>query len=301
MEISDLSPEEIELLQRPGLEVVTDFVNNTITQTTGQNEDKIMSQKAVTDAINSRATIIDLNTAIYNEVSRTEETYQPIGDYATNTRVTNVETDLNTENARATTVENDLQAQIDALATGAKVTLTASPATIYKNTNTTVTLTASITNLPTSTITIFDGDNVLITNDNVTTVSTTQTVNLLTTTKQYRAKAVNGNLALFATYTINARYPIYYGFGSSYTGISNKLSARTSALGNYPKCTATANNQHFYIIVPPDISAISQFTMGGAPYVMNMTNRTIGGISNYKVYESGAVYNTGAEVTVTAS
>lgn len=87
MELSDLTPEEIALLQEPGKQVVTEFVNNTITQETGQNVDKIMSQKAVTDILNSKATISQVTSAITNEINRADNTYQPKGDYATNTTV----------------------------------------------------------------------------------------------------------------------------------------------------------------------------------------------------------------------
>lgn len=87
MELQDLSPEEIELLQEPGKEVVTEFVNNTLVQQTGQNTDKIMSQKAVTDELNLKATKSELSAAINNEVLRANNTYQLKGDYATNSTV----------------------------------------------------------------------------------------------------------------------------------------------------------------------------------------------------------------------
>lgn len=103
-------------------------------------------------------------------------------------------------------------------------------------------------------------------------------------------------------HTLNARYPIYYGFGSSPESVAvdaNKLSARTSAAGTYNDM-ATADGQHFYILVPTDINALSNFTMGGAPYVMNSSTKNIDGI-NYRIYTSGAVYNSGATVSVVAS
>lgn len=59
MELSDLTPEEIELLQRPGKEVVEDFMNNVIVQTTGNNQDKLMSQDCVTKELR----LIDLVTS----------------------------------------------------------------------------------------------------------------------------------------------------------------------------------------------------------------------------------------------
>lgn len=59
MELSDLTPEEIELLQRPGKQVVEDFMNNAIVQTTGNNQDKLMSQDCVTKELR----LIDLVTS----------------------------------------------------------------------------------------------------------------------------------------------------------------------------------------------------------------------------------------------
>lgn len=94
MELSDLTPNDIALLQEPGKQLVTEFVNTTIVQETGQNTDKLMSQKAVTDELADKASTSALNTAISNEVYRANNTYQTKGDYATNTRVAIVEGDL---------------------------------------------------------------------------------------------------------------------------------------------------------------------------------------------------------------
>lgn len=124
MELSDLSPEEIALLQEPGKQVVTEFVNNTITQETGQNTNKIMSQKAVTDALNTKATVSQVTSAITNEVQRADLTYQPKGDYATNTTVSANKTDadnkitavnerIDTTNANVATNAETIQNEIE--------------------------------------------------------------------------------------------------------------------------------------------------------------------------------------------
>ena len=94
MELSDLTPEEIEILQRPGKEVVTKFINNTMTQSTGDDPEKIMSQKATTDALNTKASKSELSAAVENEVLRANEAYQPKGDYATNTKVDNLQDEV---------------------------------------------------------------------------------------------------------------------------------------------------------------------------------------------------------------
>ena len=100
--------------------------------------------------------------------------------------------------------------------------------------------------------------------------------------------------------------PRYHGFGKSYTDVmvaANKLSPAASANGRYPKLTCQSSQMRYYIIIPLDEGGYpvpSQFTMGGAPYVMNKTEVSVGHVE-YAVFESGSVYNTGAEVEVTVS
>ena len=120
---------------------------------------------------------------------------------------------------------------------------------------------------------------------------------------------------------MSARYSIIYGFGNANdtgsisevtinncsniigngTTTSHRLSARTSAATTYSG-TASANSVHFYILVPTDINNgnLSTFTMGGAPYVMNNKSVEINGVA-YKMYRSGAIYNSGASVSIAAS
>lgn len=94
MELSNLTPEEIEILQEPGKEVVTEFINNTMTQSTGDDPKKVMSQKATTDALNTKASKSELSAAVENEMLRANEAYQPKGDYATNTKVDNLQDEV---------------------------------------------------------------------------------------------------------------------------------------------------------------------------------------------------------------
>ena len=102
--------------------------------------------------------------------------------------------------------------------------------------------------------------------------------------------------------TIQMVLPIYAGFGTSADSVktvANKLSVRTSAAGTYNK-TCQANGQNFYILVPRTFAALTSFTMGGAPFVMETSDITLGDYE-YKQYKSGAVYNTGATVNIKAS
>ena len=102
--------------------------------------------------------------------------------------------------------------------------------------------------------------------------------------------------------TVQMALPIYAGFGTSADGVktdTNKLSVRTSAAGTYSK-TCQADGQNFYILVPRTFATLTSFTMGGAPFVMETSDITLGGYE-YKQYKSGAVYNTGATVNIKAS
>ena len=102
--------------------------------------------------------------------------------------------------------------------------------------------------------------------------------------------------------TIQMVLPIYAGFGTSAEGVktaANKLSVRTSAAGTYNK-TCQADGQSFYILVPRTFDTLTLFTMGGAPFVMETSDITLGDYE-YKQYKSGAVYNTGATVNIKAS
>ena len=88
MELSDLTPEDVELLQRPGKQLIQDFLNNNIVQ---EQTEHIMSQKAVTDTIDDLSdSVEDLVSNTANNILETvENTYQHIGDYATNNKVDN--------------------------------------------------------------------------------------------------------------------------------------------------------------------------------------------------------------------
>lgn len=102
--------------------------------------------------------------------------------------------------------------------------------------------------------------------------------------------------------TVQMVLPIYAGFGTSADDVktdANKLSVRTSATGTYAK-TCQAGGQSFYILVPRTFGTLTSFTMGGAPFVMETSDITLGDCE-YKQYKSGAVYNTGATVNIKAS
>ena len=118
----------------------------------------------------------------------------------------------------------------------------------------------------------------------------------------YHSEKTDDIISASVTKILQMVLPIYAGFGTSAESVktdSNKLSVRTSAAGTYTK-TCQADGQNFYILVPRTFAVLTSFTMGGAPFVMETSDITLGDYE-YKQYKSGAVYNTGATVNIKAS
>ena len=94
---------------------------------------------------------------------------------------------------------------------------------------------------------------------------------------------------------------IYFGFGTSEVDLAiadNKQGPRISAAGVYEK-TSTKDNVNFIILVPKTLPRLTNFTMGGAPCVMNESSVSISG-KDYYMYKTAAVYMTGATLKVQA-
>ena len=111
-----------------------------------------------------------------------------------------------------------------------------------------------------------------------------------------------GDLVKSATNKVTMVLPIYYGFGTTETDIAiaaNKLSPRLSASGTYAK-TSAKDDVSFIILAPKTLPKLTNFTMGGAPFVMETSSVTING-KDYYMYKSGAIYMTGATLNVQAN
>lgn len=96
--------------------------------------------------------------------------------------------------------------------------------------------------------------------------------------------------------------PVYFGFGTSEVDVAiadNKLEPRTSATGVYEK-TSDKDSVNFIILGPKTLPKLSSFTMGGTPFVMNASSVVING-KDYYMYKSGGVYMSGTTVRVQAS
>lgn len=114
--------------------------------------------------------------------------------------------------------------------------------------------------------------------------------------------AKHGDLVKSASSKVTMVLPIYYGFGTTETDIAiaaNKLSPRLSASGTYAK-TSAKDDVNFIILAPKTLPKLNNFTMGGAPFVMETTSVTING-KDYYMYKSGAIYMNGATVNVQAN
>lgn len=120
----------------------------------------------------------------------------------------------------------------------------------------------------------------------------------------YNSEETSDIISGSVTKKVQMVLPIYAGFGTSSTDViteANKLSVRTSAAGAYSK-TAAADGVNFFILVPATFQRLTSFTMGGAPFVMETSEITAGEFNKeYVQYKSGAVYNTGATVNIKAS
>ena len=114
--------------------------------------------------------------------------------------------------------------------------------------------------------------------------------------------AKHGDLVKSATNKVTMVLPIYYGFGTKETDIAiaaNKLSPRLSASGTYAK-TSAKDDVNFIILAPKTLPKLTNFTMGGAPFVMEISSVTING-KDYYMYKSGGIYMSGTTVRVQAS
>ena len=114
--------------------------------------------------------------------------------------------------------------------------------------------------------------------------------------------AKHGDLVKSASSKVTMVLPIYYGFGTTETDIAiaaNKLSPRLSASGTYAK-TSAKDDVNFIILAPKTLPKLTNFTMGGAPFVMETTSVTING-KDYYMDKSGAIYMNGATLNVQAN
>lgn len=195
--------------------------------------------------------------------------------------------------------------KIDLLASDVKVSVSVSSSVVYKGRSQTVDVVGRMNNGNPEHLKIDVSGETLIEGD-TNPISTTDTFKIVSDVRRYDIEGIILGMILENSISIQARYPIYYGFGANAADVAvegNKYAATTSAKHIYEKTNTSAEDQlSFYILVPSDIEGLTTFVMNGAPFVMEPETTTIVQIDEvdvtYKVYKSANVYNPGITVKV---
>lgn len=274
-----------------------------VAQELGASTTMLVSQKAITDAINRKANTTDVDEALakkadketmntelakkFDKVSVVQETGKATDKVMSQKVVTDNLTEL-----QNTVFPLDVSLSLDKSLleyTGSEQSIKATYSIKRKGSPVT----------PTALALSVDGSLVSIDVKQADTV--TVKVN-----KEGEAQIIltakHGDLVKSATSKVTMVLPIYYGFGTKETDIAiaaNKLSPRLSASGTYAK-TSAKDDVNFIILAPKTLPKLTNFTMGGAPFVMETTSVTING-KDYYMYKSGAIYMTGATLNVQAN
>ena len=190
----------------------------------------------------------------------------------------------------------DIDKRIEALENNARITLSVSPSVIHRNISSTITIRANAYGFVPDTFSItYNGQDIA---SEVGKTSVTATIEA-SSSVTLSAKAIYGGRNYTSSASVKAVGVIYYGFMNDTENVTKTLSPRTSALGNY-QLVSTLDNAKFFIMIPHDMSFPSSITMGGTPYVMDMSEVEKNG-ERYYMLKSGATYNAGAEININLS
>ena len=190
----------------------------------------------------------------------------------------------------------DIDKRIEALENNARITLSVSPSIIHRNVTTSITIRANAYGfIPDSFSITYNGQDIA---SNEGKTSVTATINA-SSSVTLSAKATYGGRNYTASASVKGVGVIYYGFMNDTENVTKTLSPRTSAFGNY-QLESTIDNAKFFIMIPSDMSFPSSITMGGTPYVMDMTETEKDGEAYY-LLTSGATYNAGTEININLS
>ena len=190
----------------------------------------------------------------------------------------------------------DIDKRIEALENNARITLSVAPSVIHRNVTTSITIRANAYGFVPDSISItYNGQNIASEVGKTSVSATIEASSSVTLS----AKAIYGGRNYTASASVKAVGVIYYGFKNETENVTKTLSPRTSALGNY-QLVSTLDNAKFFIMIPSDMSFPSSITMGGTPYVMDMTETEKDGEAYY-LLASGATYNAGAEININLS
>lgn len=274
-----------------------------VAQELGASTTMLVSQKAITDAINRKANTTDVDEALAKKADK-ETMNTELAKKFDKVSVVQ-ETGTATDKVMSQKVVTDNLTELHNTVFPLEVSLSLDkPLLEYTGSEQSIKATYSIKRkgspiTPTALALSVDGSLVSIDVKQADTV--TIKVNKEGET-QIILTAKHGDLVKSATSKVTMVLPIYYGFGTTETDIAiaaNKLSPRLSASGTYAK-TSAKDDVNFIILAPKTLPKLTNFTMGGAPFVMETSSVTING-KDYYMYKSGAIYMNGTTLNVQAN
>lgn len=261
-----------------------------VAQELGASTTMLVSQKAITDAINRKANTTDVDEALakkFDKVSVVQETGTATDKVMSQKVVTDNLTEL-----QNTVFPLEVSLSLDKSLlefTGSEQSIKATYSIKRKGSPITPTALALSVDGSLVSIDVKQADTVTI---KVNKEGETQII----------LTAKHGDLVKSALSKVTMVLPIYYGFGTTETDIAiaaNKLSPRLSASGTYAK-TSAKDDVNFIILAPKTLPKLTNFTMGGAPFVMEISSVTING-KDYYMHKSGAIYMNGVTLNVQAN
>lgn len=274
-----------------------------VAQELGASTTMLVSQKAITDAINRKANTTDVDEALAKKADKETMNTELAKKFDKASVVQ--ETGKATDKVMSQKVVTDNLTELQNTVFPLEVSLSLDkPLLEYTGSEQSIKATYSIKRkgspvTPTTLALSVDGSLVSIDVKQADTV--TVKVNKEGET-QIILTAKHGDLVKSASSKVTMVLPIYYGFGTTETDIAiaaNKLSPRLSASGTYAK-TSAKDDVNFIILAPKTLPKLNNFTMGGAPFVMETSSVSING-KDYYMYKSGAIYMNGATLNVQAN
>lgn len=274
-----------------------------VAQELGASTTMLVSQKAITDAINRKANTTDVDEALAKKADKETMNTELAKKFDKVSVVQETGTATDKVMSQKVVTDNLTELQNTVFPLEASLSLD-KPLLEYTGSEQSIKATYSIKRkgspvTPTALALSVDGSLVSIDVKQADTV--TVKVNKEGET-QIILTANHGDLVTSASSKVTMVLPIYYGFGTTETDIAiaaNKLSPRLSASGSYAK-TSAKDDVNFIILAPKTLPKLNNFTMGGAPFVMENSSVTING-KDYYMYKSGSIYMTGATLNVQAN
>lgn len=185
----------------------------------------------------------------------------------------------------------------------AKLTMAITPSVVFRSSadTTEIAVSASMTVVTPTTLTLFQATTELATADGVSSVSSAATLTP-TANVQFSAKAIVGELEFEAKATLQVVDPVYAGAGAAYADImldEHKQTVRTSAAGTY-NVTVANDGDYVWLLVPRGFAPIKKATLSGFDFPLETptvvyvggTSALTGGIP-YSCYRSSNQYAAG--------